>query len=205
MLPPRPRHCAGAAHDAQPSEHEAFRRATRLARSLQGQNINGWTIEQNPPRVDWRRAPSSESLPSRHVYPDEEDEARERRGRRRRRALTQGYTGPQCKKLHGLLSTVQLVQQRAGVVRHTKSQMNVVQPHRHDHLNATLPSVQRGAVWCAPIECDMRMLVASNAACRVLLYCCTLAEHVSLKCGDLARVAQTFLVCGRQHSSYGTS
>ncbi|KAM7285240.1 uncharacterized protein ISCGN_032198 [Ixodes scapularis] len=86
-----------------------------------------------------------------------EDEARERRGRRRRSAVAQGRAGPQCAKLHGLLSTVQLVQQRAGVVRRTKSQVNVVQPHRHDHLNATRPSVQRGAVWCAPIECDIRL------------------------------------------------
>ncbi|KAG0437533.1 hypothetical protein HPB47_017397 [Ixodes persulcatus] len=37
--------------------------------------------------------------------------------------------------------------------RRMKSQANVVQPHRHDQ--ATRPSVQRGAVRCAPDECDI--------------------------------------------------
>ncbi|KAM7308036.1 hypothetical protein ISCGN_011671 [Ixodes scapularis] len=52
----------------------------------------------------------------------------------------------QCEDLHGLLPTVQLVQQRTGAARRMKSQANVVQPHRHDQVNVTRPSVQRGAV-----------------------------------------------------------
>ncbi|KAG0427793.1 hypothetical protein HPB47_025174 [Ixodes persulcatus] len=59
----------------------------------------------------------------------------------------------QCEDLHGLLPTVQLVQQRTGAARRMKSQANVVQPHRHDQANVTRPSVQRVAVRCAPDEC----------------------------------------------------
>ncbi|KAG0422216.1 hypothetical protein HPB47_001958 [Ixodes persulcatus] len=52
----------------------------------------------------------------------------------------------QCEDLHGLLPTVQLVQQRTGAARRMKSQANVVQPHRHDRANVTRPSVQRGVL-----------------------------------------------------------
>ncbi|KAM7312904.1 hypothetical protein ISCGN_009808 [Ixodes scapularis] len=59
----------------------------------------------------------------------------------------------QCEDQHGLLPMVQLVQQRTGAARRMKSQENLVQPHRHDQLNVTRPSVQRGAVRCVPGVC----------------------------------------------------